>query len=87
MCFRPNSALPLKKISDISEGVSEYPLLRYYQIKGVAVGRFKRYPCGYVGFDRPDERQEGCFEREFSEYFIYLGNIGWKYEIPWRDRR
>ena len=49
--------------------------------------RVQRYPCGYAGFDRPDERQEGCFEREFPEYFIYLGNIGWEYEVPWRDRR
>jgi len=28
-----------------SEGVSEHPLLRYCQIKGLAVGLVKRYPC------------------------------------------
>ena len=27
-----------------SKGVSEYPLLRFYQIKGLAVGLFRRYP-------------------------------------------
>ena len=36
-------------------GQSEYPLLRYLQIKGLAVGRCKRYRCEYIGY------VQGCY--------------------------
>ena len=51
----------------------KHPCTQSFRSHGLAVGRVERYPCGYAGFDRPDERQEGCFEREFPEYFYLLG--------------
>ena len=38
------SSVLSKQIRIFSEGLSEYPLLRFWQIKGLAVGLVRRYP-------------------------------------------
>ena len=42
----PNDCLT-RHFRIFSKGLSEYPLLRFWQIKGLAVGLVRRYPCDY----------------------------------------